>query len=112
MEGVLALFSCVLVIVLWVTAFNRLNRTFGTKGIRSFVWMFILMLFLCGILFLVIVVPTIGCTGWFCGLGAMIVFLAACSLLLLIFPILLLTVTYTLLAKRYPKKKPDDELID
>ncbi|MBI3135264.1 MAG: hypothetical protein HYZ14_11375 [Bacteroidetes bacterium] len=107
--GVLFALFLIAVIVLWTLSFVQLSK-FESRGIKHFFLMFLLMLGIAGILFLVLIVPVLDCHGFLCGLGEFLVFLGACGLLLLIFPIILLTASVSYYRRQ--AKPSSDELIE
>jgi len=96
-----AIGSLVLVVILalWIFAFIRMQKYGGTKGVQKFFLYLGLVVLIGGVLFLIIVVPVLGCSGWFCGLGELLIFMLGCLILLVVMPIILLAVVVSKLKK-------------
>ena len=97
------------ILALWVVAAVKLFR-FGAPGVRYFFLALLIMLIIDALAFVFIVVPSLDCTGFLCGLEEIFIFMAICALLLLIFPLILLTKGLSSLRKN--QKIINDELLD
>lgn len=96
-------------LALWIVAAVKLFK-FGSPGARYFFTALLIMLIVGALAFVLIVVPSLDCTGFLCGLEEIFIFLVTCVLLLLVFPLFMLTKGVSSLRKHQTIK--NDELLD
>lgn len=98
---------------LWVVSALMLSK-YGKAGWEYFIAFFIALLGVSGIFFLALVVPVLDCRGFLCGIGPILIFAAVCFIMVLSFPIIMMTAVVNKLKRKFPdvgNKKFDDELI-
>lgn len=95
-------------LILWITTAVKLFK-FGPKGVRYFFMALLFMIILGVIAFVLVVAPSLDCTGFLCGIEEIFIFFGICLVLLVIFPLILLTKVVTSLRK---EKKFNNDLLD
>ncbi|MBK7129132.1 MAG: hypothetical protein IPM74_12015 [Crocinitomicaceae bacterium] len=92
-------------LAMWIVALVQLIQLGGSKGTGIFFIYLGGLILTCGLLWLVIVLPSLNCHGFLCGIGEILIFLGLSILLFFITPILMLTIHV-----RRLKKSPTREI--
>jgi len=87
---------------LWLIAFINQDKRKGKEGRLFFLKHFGLFVGVNVVVFLIVVVPSLDCKGWFCGIVEVLIFLAFAGLSSLIWSIWLIVAN---------KKEPEDDII-
>jgi len=106
--GILAILALIGGLVLWIYSAIHSSKHYGASGRRSFVISLVIFLAVIGILYVVIVVPTLGCNGFLCGLGEILLFIGLTGLIFVIWPILFLAYVRAVLKKTAVDVKNED----
>lgn len=104
MGGAIAGLIIIAALTLWIVAASKLHTHGGNKGLRFFFIQLGIAVAICALLFLIIVVPVINCSGWFCGLGEILLFMLLGTLVLLIYPIVLIVIA----RRKFNNINPDE----
>lgn len=95
-------------LILWIATAVKLFK-FGPRGVRYFFVALLIMCIIGALAFVFVVVPSFDCTGFLCGLEEIFIFLGICLVLLVVFPLILLTKVAASLRK---EKKINNDLLD
>jgi hypothetical protein len=100
------------ILALWIVAFIRMQQYGGSKGVSRFFLCLFLVVVAVALLFLLVLVPVIGCDEIFCGLGEALVFIALAAIMLIAVPIIMMTAMVTRLKRQTNYKEPGKQLTD
>jgi len=102
------------ILFLWIFAFMRMHKYGDTKGVQQFFLYLGLVILIGGLLFLIIMVPVIDCSGFLCGLEELLMWVLGCLIMLLVMPIIMLTALVSKLKKSNTNllKGNQEEIID
>lgn len=102
MEAVYGFLFFGTILTLWIVAFVRMHKYGGSKGIQQFFLFLGLTILIGGLLFLIIMVPVLDCSGFLCGLGELLIFFLGCAIVLIVMPIIMMTAVVMRLKKSNP----------
>ena len=91
------------ILALWIIAFVRMHKFGSSKGVQQFFLFLGLAILIGGLLFLIIMVPVLDCSGFLCGLGELLIFFLGCAIVLIVMPIIMMTAVVA----RFKKANPE-----
>lgn len=112
MGGVLVLLGLVGAVVAWVISAVIAYQKGAANGLKFFFINLGLCIALIGLLFLIIVVPSLNCSGFLCGLGEILIFLLISGLVFLVWPLILIPVVKNRFQNNRSTSFKDADLID
>lgn len=100
------------VFTLWIVAFVRMQKYGASTGVGRFFLCLGLTILAVGLMFLVIMVPVMDCSGWLCGLGELLIFMGLSLIVLVVMPIVMMTAMVAVLKRKTKREGTSAELID
>lgn len=112
MGGILIILALVGSVVAWVIGGVNAFKRGANAGMKFYFINLGLCILLIGLLFALIVVPSMGCHGFLCGLGAILLFFLIAGLVFLIWPLILIPVINSKFQPSNTTSDYDSDLID
>ncbi len=113
MGGILWVLALLGAVAAWIVSGVMASQRGGTKGRKFYFIQLAFCIAAIALLFMIIVVPVMNCSGFLCGLGEILAFIGLGTLVLLVWPLILIPI----IKNKYRGKAPasstmNDELID
>lgn len=113
MAGGLIILALLGALFAWISSGIRANKLAGQRGVKYVLMHFLFAILSIVFLWVIIVVPSLDCTGFLCGLGAFIMFFIIGTIVILVWPLLLIVTLKSKFANsELTKTKEDDDLLD
>ena len=110
--GILFVFLLIGALAAWLMAGIKANELGGSSGLKFYFTHILWCLLSIGFLFLTIVVPTLDCSGFLCGLAEILIFFTLGSIVLLVWPLVLIPRIKNKFNGQTLGSRTDDNIID